>query len=59
MVAAKRALAHVPFIDDILDVIYGKPASDIRALMKEIGDILLVVTSRQAHRMFKFGVFDK
>lgn len=51
MIVAKRALAHVPHIDVILELIYNKPAAEIRALLKEVADILLLITSRQAQRM--------
>lgn len=49
--AAKRSMAHVPMIDEILEVTAGKKASEISSLIGTLA-ILLVTTSRQAHRMF-------
>lgn len=51
MAAAKTACAHVPHIDEILEVVCNKPAAEIRSLLKDMADILLVLTSRQAQRM--------
>jgi len=50
--AAKRAMAHIPMIDEILDLVKGKRASEVRGLISLLADILLVVTARQANRMF-------
>nr|QPL15318.1 nucleoprotein [Raphidiopteran orthomyxo-related virus OKIAV180] len=49
-IAAKRALAHIPFIDDILGAIHGQKANDIRTLVKVIADILRIITPRQQQR---------
>ncbi|KAG5870166.1 hypothetical protein JTB14_032458 [Gonioctena quinquepunctata] len=50
--AAKRAMAHIPITDEILDATKGKNASEIRGVVVLLADILLVTTGRQAHRMF-------
>ncbi|KAK9880152.1 hypothetical protein WA026_010022, partial [Henosepilachna vigintioctopunctata] len=50
--AAKRAMAHIPVIDEVLDMVKGRKASEIRGIMSLLADILLITTSRQAHRMF-------
>ncbi|KAG5870167.1 hypothetical protein JTB14_032459 [Gonioctena quinquepunctata] len=50
--AAKRAMAHIPIIDEILDATKGKNASEIRGVVMLLANISLVTTGRQAHRMF-------
>lgn len=50
--AAKRAMAHIPIIDEILDIVKGKSASEVRGIVGLLADILLITTSRQANRMF-------
>lgn len=50
--AAKRALSHIPMIDEILDMVQGRKASEIRGLLGTLNDILLITTGRQANRMF-------
>ncbi|KAG5870171.1 hypothetical protein JTB14_032463 [Gonioctena quinquepunctata] len=49
---AKRAMAHIPIIDETLNATKGKNASEIRGVVGLLGDISLVTTDRQAHRMF-------
>ncbi|KAG5870168.1 hypothetical protein JTB14_032460 [Gonioctena quinquepunctata] len=49
---AKRAMAHIPIIDEILDATKGKNASKIRGVVGLLADILFVTTGRQAHRKF-------
>lgn len=39
-------------IDEILEALKGKTASEVSGLVTAIMDILLVTTSRQTHRMF-------
>ncbi|KAG5858431.1 hypothetical protein JTB14_038094 [Gonioctena quinquepunctata] len=50
--ASKRAMAHIPIIDEIIDATRGKNAAKIRGEIGLLADILLVTTGRQAHRMF-------
>lgn len=50
--ASKRAMAHIPMIDEILDLIKDKKASEIRGVISLLADIILITTSRQAQRMF-------
>lgn len=50
--AAKRAMAHIPIIDEVLEVIRGKPYNEIKGVVKTLADLVLITTSRQAQRMF-------
>jgi hypothetical protein len=50
--ACKRALSHILLIDEILSVLKGKKASECSTIISNIADILLLTTSRQAHRAF-------
>lgn len=50
--AAKRAMAHIPHIDDILNVTKGASSATVKVLVRTTGDILNMTTSRQAQRMF-------
>lgn len=50
--AAKRALAQIPFIDDILAAVKGKPASEIAPLVEIVANLALHCTTRHANRMF-------
>lgn len=45
-------MAHVPYIDEILDIVKGKKSSEVRGLISILADIILITTGRQAHRMF-------
>lgn len=51
--AVKRAMAHIPCIDDIIELTKNtKQASEISTLTTLVAEILLVTTARQATRMF-------
>nr|AVR52565.1 NP [Photinus pyralis orthomyxo-like virus 1] len=50
--ACKRAFAHIPFIDDILNAIHGKQASETRTIIKTMANISRIITTRQATRAF-------
>uniref|UniRef100_A0AAT9JH54 Nucleocapsid protein n=1 Tax=Blattella germanica orthomyxovirus 1 TaxID=3133491 RepID=A0AAT9JH54_9ORTO len=49
--ACKRAMSHVPFIDEILEVVKGKKATELIPLISTLADIICITTSRQAQRM--------
>lgn len=51
-VACKRAMAHFPDIDTVLTLIREKDPTEIRPLITLLADIALIVTTRQANRMF-------
>lgn len=51
--AVKRAMSHIPCIDDIIALAKNtKQAYEISALTTLVAEILLITTSRQATRMF-------
>jgi hypothetical protein len=51
--AVKRAMSHIPCIDEIIEITKNtKQASEIAMLTTLVAEILLVTTSRQATRMF-------
>nr|QMP82250.1 nucleocapsid protein [Lepidopteran orthomyxo-related virus OKIAV178] len=51
--AVKRAMSHIPCIDDIIEITKTtKQASEISMLTTLIAEILLITTARQATRMF-------
>lgn len=50
--AAKRAMSHIPMIDDILSVVKGKKSFEISGIIKALADMLMITTSRQSHRAF-------
>ncbi|KAK9681251.1 hypothetical protein QE152_g38432 [Popillia japonica] len=47
-----KATSHFTLYDEILEVTAGKKASEVSSLIGTLADILLITTSRQAHRMF-------
>ncbi|CAG4981850.1 unnamed protein product [Colias eurytheme] len=51
--AVKRAMSHVPCIDDLIELTKStKQASEISSVTTLLAEILLVTTARQATRMF-------
>lgn len=51
--AVKRALSHIPCIDDLIEITKNNNrSSDASAITTIIAEILLVTTSRQATRMY-------
>lgn len=51
--AVKRAMAHIPGIDDIIELTKNiKTASEISTLTTLLAEILLITTARQATRIF-------
>nr|QMP82326.1 nucleocapsid protein [Phasmatodean orthomyxo-related virus OKIAV172] len=50
--ACKRSMAHFPDIDTVLSVIREKDPTEIRPLITLLADVALIVTTRQANRMF-------
>lgn len=50
--SAKRAFAHKPFIDDIVNLIPGKSALELRGLIKVMGMITKITTARNQNRAF-------
>lgn len=51
-VAVKRVFAHFPEIDTIIQMLRDKSPSEVRTLISLICDVALIVTTRQATRMF-------
>jgi hypothetical protein len=52
----KRAMSHIPLTDEILTAMKDKHASECSKIISKLADIMLLTTSRQAHRAF-FPVF--
>jgi hypothetical protein len=50
--ATKRAMSHIPLIDDILSALKGKKWNKCSTIISNIADILLLTTGRQAQRAF-------
>lgn len=50
--ALARDCAHIPEIQSIVNMISGKQPSDIKGLLRALADLLLITTSRNAHRAF-------
>nr|QPL15348.1 nucleoprotein [Hymenopteran orthomyxo-related virus OKIAV175] len=50
--AVKRAFAHFPDIDGVIQMLKEKEPSEIRNLITLMADLALIATTRQANRMF-------
>lgn len=52
-IAVKRAMSHIPCIDDLIELTKTiKQASELSAVTTLIAEILMITTARQATRMF-------
>lgn len=52
-IAVKRAMSHIPCIDDLIELTRTiKQASELSAVTTLIAEILMITTARQATRMF-------
>lgn len=50
--ACLRSMGHIPYIKDLLEVLKGKSAFDCSTVITLLADTLLLVGTRNAHRLF-------